>query len=161
MSRRWVVDASPLILLGKIGQVGLLHELADELVVPQAVALEVASKPEGAAVIEQVRSLQRVSIEAEVSIAHELRTWDLGPGESQVLALTSMVPGSRAVLDDLDGRRCAQALGLSVIGTLGVVLRAKRRGAIHAARPVIEHLRRVGLYASDQLVERALAHVEE
>jgi predicted nucleic acid-binding protein len=156
-----VVDASPLILLGKIGQVGLLHELADELVVPQAVVLEVASRPEGAAVIEQVRSFERASVAAEVSVTAELWTWGLGPGESQVLALTSMVPGSRAVLDDLDGRRCAQAFGLPVIGTLGVVLRAKRKGVIPAARPVIDHLRRVGLFASDQLIKRALAHVEE
>lgn len=34
MSRRWVVNASPLILLGKAVQVGLLRGLADERVVP-------------------------------------------------------------------------------------------------------------------------------
>ncbi len=48
-----------------------------------------------------------------------------------------------------------------MIGTLGVVLRAKRRGVIEMARPVIEHLRRVGLYASDSLIERALTHLGE
>jgi hypothetical protein len=38
MSRRWVVNASPLILLGKVRQVVLLRDLADELIVPGAVA---------------------------------------------------------------------------------------------------------------------------
>jgi predicted nucleic acid-binding protein len=42
-----------------------------------------------------------------------------------------------------------------------VVLRAKRKGVIESARPVIEHLRSVGLYASDSLVEQALAHLGE
>lgn len=44
MSRRWVVNASPLILLGKVGQVTLLNELSEELVVPEAVAREVAGR---------------------------------------------------------------------------------------------------------------------
>jgi predicted nucleic acid-binding protein len=61
----------------------------------------------------------------------------------------------------LEARRCAQSIGQSLIGTIGVVLRAKRRGIIETARPVIEHLRRVGLYASDQLIEQALAHLGE
>jgi predicted nucleic acid-binding protein len=161
MSRRWVVNASPLILLGKVGQVGLLHELTDELVVPEAVAREVGGRPEGAALIEQVSSFPKARIEGEVPVAPELRAWDLGRGESQVLALTGLVPASRAVLDDLDGRRCAQVLGLPVIGTLGVVLRAKSKGVINAARPLIEHLRRAGLYVSDRLIERVLAHLDE
>lgn len=68
---------------------------------------------------------------------------------------------SRAVLDDLQARRCARTLGIPVIGTLGVVLRAKRHGIIGEARPVVARLREVGLYLSDELVERALAHLGE
>lgn len=84
-----------------------------------------------------------------------------GRGESEVLAL-ALKPGVwRAVVDDLEARRCAQALGARVIGTLGVVLRAKRKGLIPAARPVVDRLRRVGLYVSDELVERALTHLGE
>lgn len=161
MSRRWVVNASPLILLGKVGQVTLLDELSEELVVPEAVAREVAGRPEGLQTLEQIRSFSGARIVDEVTVSSEIRSWDLGRGESQVLALTSLVPGTRAVLDDLDGRRCAQAFGLPVIGTLGVVLRAKSKGILVAARPVISHLRRVGLYASDQLIDRILAHLDE
>jgi len=161
MSRLWVVNASPLILLGKIGHVALLSELSDELVVPDVVAREVGAKPQGERVLAEVASLPGARIEAEVAISAELAAWNLGRGESQVLALAGAAAGSRAVLDDLEARRCAQSIGLPLIGTLGVVLRARRRGVIEAARPVIEHLRRVGLYASDQLIERALAHLGE
>jgi predicted nucleic acid-binding protein len=48
-----------------------------------------------------------------------------------------------------------------VKGTLGLALLAKRRGWVPAARPVIEELRRNGLYLSDDLVARALALVDE
>ena len=161
MSRLWVVNASPLILLGKIGRVALLSELSDELIVPDVVVREVGAKPGGERAISEVLSLPGVRLEAEVTISSELAVWNLGRGESQVLALAGVAPDSRAVLDDLEARRCAQSIGQSLIGTIGVVLRAKRRGIIETARPVIEHLRRVGLYASDQLIEQALAHLGE
>jgi predicted nucleic acid-binding protein len=161
MSRVWVANSSPLILLGKIDRIALLGELSDELIVPDMVAREVAARPEGERVISDVASLPGARFEARIAMAAELTAWNVGPGESQVLALAQAYPGSRAVIDDLQARRCAQSFGLPMIGTLGVVLRAKRRGLIERARPVIEHLRRVGLYASDSLVEQALAHLGE
>lgn len=155
------MNASPLILLGKIDRVALLSELSGVLIVPTVVAREVGAKPDGERIISEVSSLPGTRFESEIATSSEIGVWNLGRGESQVLALAGAYPRSRAVLDDLEARRCAQSLGLSLIGTLGVVLRAKRKGVIERARPVIEHLRRVGLYASDSLVERALAHLGE
>lgn len=161
MSRVWVVNASPLILLGKIDCVDLLSQLSDELIVPDVVVREVGAKPDGERIVSEIASLPGVRFEGEVATSSEIAAWNLGRGESQVLALAGAFPRSRAVLDDLEARRCAQSLGQAMIGTLGVVLRAKRKGVIERARPVIEHLRRVGLYASDSLVEQALAHLGE
>jgi predicted nucleic acid-binding protein len=161
MSRVWVCNASPLILLGKINRVALLGDLSDVLVIPEAVTREVGAKPEGDRVISEIASLPGTRFEPEITISVDLAGWNLGRGESQVLALAAASPSSRAVLDDLEARRCAQTLGVPMIGTLGVVLRAKRKGVIDKARPVIEHLRQVGLYASDLLIERALAHLGE
>lgn len=161
MTRRWVANASPLILLGKIGHLALLSELADEILVPDAVVRKVGAKSDGGDGRLEIASLAGARIEADVPLSSDVAAWSLGRGESQVIALAVMVPGTRAVLDDLAARRCAQSLGLPVIGTLGVVLRARRKGMIPAARPVIEHLRRVGLYASDALIEQALAHLGE
>ena len=161
MSRVWVVNASPLILLGKIGRVALLGELSDELIVPEVVTREVGAKPEGERIISEIASLPGARFESEIATSSEIAEWNLGRGESQVLALAGTYLRSRAVLDDLEARRCAQSLGLPLIGTLGVVLRAKRQGVIERARPVIEHLRSVGLYASDSLVEQALVHLGE
>lgn len=161
MSRVWVVNASPLILLGKIDRIDLLSELSDELIVPDVVVREVGAKPDGERIVSEIASLRGARFEGEVDAPSEIAVWNLGRGESQVLALAGAYPRSRAVLDDLEARRCAQSLGQALIGTLGVVLRAKRKGVIERARPVIEHLRRVALYASDSLVERALSHLGE
>jgi len=58
MSDRWVVNASPLIVFGKIGQLDLLTQLPKEIVVPSAVATEIIAGPENDAA--------RLAIEAEM-----------------------------------------------------------------------------------------------
>ena len=87
--------------------------------------------------------------------------WDLGVGETQVIANAHRHGADRVVVDDLEARRCAAAMGLRVIGTLGVVARAKRMGQIGLAAPVIEQLRKTGLYVSEELVARILREVGE
>jgi hypothetical protein len=59
-------------------------------------------------------------------------------------------------LDDREARRCAKVMNLKVIGTLGIVARAKRMGHIASATPIIEHLRRTGLFVSEELVQQIL-----
>jgi predicted nucleic acid-binding protein len=87
--------------------------------------------------------------------------WRLGPGESAVLALALAEKGSWSVVDDWGARRCARSLSIPVIGTLGLVLRARQEGTIAAARPVLERLRRSGMYLSDEVIREALSRVGE
>ena len=82
--------------------------------------------------------------------------WKLDRGEESVLTLALGSPGCEVVIDDLAGRKCAQAHGIPLLGTLGVVILAKRVGRITAARPVIEELRRAGLYVSEEVIAKAL-----
>lgn len=63
---------------------------------------------------------------------------DLGPGESEVLALALERPGATVILDDGTGRRCARLLGIPLMGTLGVLVAAKRRGWVRTLAPVLE-----------------------
>lgn len=161
MSRCWIANASPLILLGKVGRLSLLSDLADQILIPERVAAEVGAQSDGERSLAEIARHDGFRVVPSTPVPPAIEAWDLGPGESQVLALTLSVPGSRAVLDDLAARRCAQSLGLSVIGTLGVVLRARSTGRIPAARPVLDELRRKGLYVSTKLVDAALARIRE
>ena len=69
--------------------------------------------------------------------------------------------GRRVVIDDLQGRRCAEALGVPVRGTLGLVLRAKRTGRTDSARRLLEQLVAAGMYLSPSVADAALAEVDE
>jgi hypothetical protein len=48
-----------------------------------------------------------------------------------------------------------------VIGTLGVLLAAKRKGLVPAVRPLVEALLEKNFWISPQLGQRALAEVGE
>jgi predicted nucleic acid-binding protein len=65
------------------------------------------------------------------------------------------------IIDDLAGRRCALSNNVPVRGTLGLVLLAKQKGFIPAARPLMEDLIRGGLYLSRHVLDSALARVGE
>lgn len=156
-----MADASPLILLGKVGRLDLLRGLADEVVVPSGVAHEVEVRTEGQRLLREWLDPPTVRIETCGPIPRRIQAWDLGRGEAEVLTLSLASESSRAVLDDLEARRCAQAMGIPVIGTLGVVLRARPEKLIPAARPVLDEIRAAGLYVSPDLVESILEHLGE
>lgn len=160
-TRQWIVNASPLILLGKMGRLNLLVALADELILPRAVLREIQVRKNETAITEYLKHEQRFHVVEDTAVPPLLLAWDLGAGETQVIALALKSGKKRVVLDDLEARRCARATGLPVIGTLGIVARAKRLGIIERARPVIQQLRQVGLYVTDELVEGILSEVEE
>jgi predicted nucleic acid-binding protein len=156
----WVVNASPLILLGKIEQLHLLEALASRVVVPAAVVKELAAgvdhDPEGPSTLTwaQAHSVQ------DIPVPQSIAGWDLGAGESQVLA-HCLSGRKRAVLDDAEARAAARVHGVPIIGTLGVILRARRANLIPAARPLIERLQERGAFLSDDLVQLALSKIGE
>ncbi|KAB2922196.1 MAG: DUF3368 domain-containing protein [Candidatus Contendobacter sp.] len=66
-----------------------------------------------------------------------------------------------AVLDDQAGRACARAQGVSVIGTLGVILLAQQRGLIGQARPWVMQAQAAGLFLEPALIAKVLASIGE
>jgi len=159
MPERPVVNASPLVVLARAGRLDLLRLLGSRVVVPSPVAREVrAHSDETARALEEEAWIEE---EPAAPVAERVAAWDLGLGESAVLSWAIAHPGTLAVIDDYAARKCAEVVGVAVKGTLGVVLLAKSSGRIPAARPVIDELRRAGLYLSDHLVAGALALVGE
>lgn len=160
MSEAWVVNASPLILFSRIARLDLIERLAPTILVPDAVIEEVRfgeHKDRTAATAVEWAGRYRV---ADIAVATSIEHWDLGLGESQVIAHCS--GGSRwAVLDDRAARRCAVAHNVPVIGTLGVVLRSKANHQIENARPLVKELIAAGMFLDDEFVDRVLASIGE
>lgn len=156
MPERWVLNASPLIVLARIGHEDLFSALADEVVVPRAVALEIQAGPvEDRA--RQMLAAGRFTIVDSPPPPAEILAWDLGTGETAVLSFALAEAGWTAILDDALARKCARSFSVPVKGTLAVVLLAKQRGLISSAAEVLRSLRTTGFYLDDQTVRVALS----
>lgn len=142
-----VADSGPLIALATIGQLDLLKAIYDEVLVPPAVIREVveagAGGP-GAAEIDGAAWLRRVSVD---SPPEALLLQELGPGEAEVIAVASQRGGACVLLDERQARRIAElAYRLTVRGTVGTLVVAKRRGLVSEIRPLLEALRTSGYF---------------
>jgi len=156
-----VVNASPLIFLSRAGLLDLLRLIAETVMVPTSVTAEIQRRGPVDITAQALQNTAWVVAVEDPPIPQLIQAWDLGAGESTVLAWAYTHSGTEAIIDDLAGRRCAAALGIPVRGTLGLILTAKRRGRIPQARPALERLRQAGMYLSDRIMDQALALVGE
>ncbi|MBI4699944.1 MAG: DUF3368 domain-containing protein [Deltaproteobacteria bacterium] len=157
MARRWLLNASPIIALGRIGALPLLPGLATEMVVPEAVRREVEAPGARDPAFVDLQSIERLRIVRVARIPEPVAGWALGAGESEVIAWAIEHPAFEVVLDDLAARNCAQALRLPVRGTLGILVLARRSGLVPALRPLVEALVGAGFRAHPDVLRRALA----
>lgn len=156
MAERWVSNASPLIVLARIGQADLLLSLAEQVVVPRAVATEIEAGPAQDRA-RQLLAAGRFTVVDSPPPPPELLAWDLGRGKTAVLALTLAEKEWTAILDDGAARRCARSFSIPVKGTLAVVLLARQQGLIPSAVEVIQDLITNGFRLDDRIIREALA----
>jgi predicted nucleic acid-binding protein len=146
-----VINASPLITLFRSGQADLLPRLFSHIVVPEAVWQEVVlDEWEDTAAREL--SKQSWPVREEVVCSPRVAAWELGAGETAVLSHALSNPPLRAVIDDMDARRCAKTLNIPMLGTGGLLVLAKRRGLLLSVAEGIAKLRDSGLWLSDDIV---------
>ncbi|MBF0180184.1 MAG: DUF3368 domain-containing protein [Magnetococcales bacterium] len=155
-----VVNASPLILLGRVDHLWLLERMSRQIMVPQSVRLEIAAGQRRDVSCGKTLAWMEPYRTEDTSLSSSVEGWGLGAGESQVVA-TALLHSGKAVLDDRMGRRCAKAHGLPVIGTLGVVLLSRRLDMIPSARTLLKAMRRQGLFIDDRMIEGVLIELGE
>jgi len=163
MSKRPIVcDTTLLLYLGRIEQIRLLPALFELIYVPEPVVAE----------LDMGRLIRRDTIDPRkldwakiVSVSERdieaLPPNRLGIGERAVIAYVQCAPNCWAGLDDRQARGLAEDLGLGVVGTIGVLLRAKRSELISNARPLLDALQMEGFRMGDDLYREALQLANE
>ncbi|MHA1730786.1 MAG: DUF3368 domain-containing protein [Promethearchaeota archaeon] len=136
--RTAVSNASPLILLAKIGALDLMFHLFDEVFVPPTVYEEAveaglrAGRPDALPIKELVDS-GRIRVVSDFHQSPKLREFDTGrlhPGEFEAIDLALSLPGIVILLDDEEARNVARFCHLNVKGTLGILVACKEAGKI-------------------------------
>jgi|688.fasta_scaffold462217_2 predicted nucleic acid-binding protein len=153
----WIFNASPLILLGKIQRLHLVEILSPAFRIPKEVVLEIGAGPSNDPTIKWLTSVEIAIHTVDTPPPPPFLTlWDLGAGETAVLSLALADHGSAVVLDDLAARNFAMTFDIPLLGTLGLLLRAKNLGLIGQLAPHIRQLESVGANLSQSVIQRAL-----
>lgn len=116
-----------------MGQLGILKKLFGTVQIPEAVYYELTGnilfKDEGEQVISS-KFIQCVTLEDKHSVDLLRRSTNLDTGESEAIVLADSISNSILLIDEEKGRRVARNMGLSITGTIGVLVNAYEEGFV-------------------------------
>lgn len=137
-----IADTSCLILLSKIGELGLLQLLADQVYITSVIKSEFGiALPDWIQIKDPAPTIFQNLLEKEIDA-----------GEISAILLAMETPSSLIIMDDQRGRKVAQRLNLRFSGTLGLFLQAKKKGAIQKISPILEKIRKTNFHIDEQLL---------
>jgi predicted nucleic acid-binding protein len=154
-----VPDAGPLIYLAGAGHLAVLPALYDEVATPRVVWDEVTVAGDGLVGAAEVRAAASWLRVEDVEPDPLLATM-LDRGEAAAIPLAERLRATLLV-DDADAREVAAERGISVVGTLGVLLLAKRRGLLPAVAAVLDRMTTLGMFVAPDLRAHVLAAAGE
>ncbi len=140
-----VTNSTCLIGLERIERLDILPQVFSTVTIPTAVSTEVGLSADWLT----VRSVQNLAVVAT------LKT-QVDEGEAEAIALAMELGDVFVILDDRKARQLALQLSLKVIGTVGMLLRAKRKGIIPEIKPLLTALNQADFRISEALIQKAL-----
>jgi predicted nucleic acid-binding protein len=149
-----IADTSALVALAACDALSLLDHIFKEVRVPPSVRREctVPGKPEA----ERLEVYLRGRVEEVDLKDFVIAVAGLGQGELEAMALYKRLRADRLLVDDHRARKIAHLNGIEVVGSLGVLLRAKESGLISEIRPLLATIRSAGVHYGEQLMGEAL-----
>ena len=148
-----VVDTGPINYLIQIGHIDLLSTLADKTVLPSSVRAELLNDAAPANVRAWAANPPGwVEIHGAKQV---IGTRDISGTDREAIALARELNASFLLMDDQQARRCASALEVITLGTLGLLEAAAARGLV-SLPAALEKLRRTSFFVTDELIEAAL-----
>ena len=147
-----VVNTGPVIALEACGQLSLLAALHSRVIMPVDVVQELergaspgSGEPWWRSASAPIEVLPLTAPPSPLLAAH------LDPGEAAVIALALELGLSLVLIDERRGRMVARTFGLRAIGSVGVLLRAKKEGRLPSVRQCVDEMRAKGVWLSEQL----------
>ncbi len=162
-----VSDASPLLLLAKIGKLNLLKELYHEIIIPLQVRNEVVENKDKASslILSEIENgwIQQKDVEISPEIKRLGEKLGLHKGETAALSVAKHLGLKEIIADDKLARIAARILGLKAIGCLGVIMKAYETGVITRTEAIdsIQQMVKAGLWVSPEVLAEVFKFLEE
>ena len=148
-----VADATPLHALIRLDLSELLATLYGQVVIPLAVASELAHAHAPIDVREWIQAPPAwLSIRRPASVDPTLVS---GAGEREAISLALELHADFLLVDDKEARTVARRLNLRITGTVGILALAGARGLV-ALPETLKRLQGIGFYIDDEIIKRML-----
>jgi predicted nucleic acid-binding protein len=152
-------NTTPFISLCSVNLLHLMPAIFGTVVVAEAVVDECNAG--GKFFVPDLTALPWVSVQALQSDKRLPALFELDRGERDTLLLASQHTAALVLMDEKLGRNLAEYMGIQVMGTLGILAKARAQGLIpHFSRAALA-MREQGIYFSEGLVHRIAARLGE
>ena len=154
-----VADSSALVALSVCSSLTLLDQLFKEVIVPEAVFLEVvkSEKPEAKILENYLREkVHKVNMHDFIYL-----DGNADAGETEAMLLYKQELADKLLIDDRRGRKIAKINGINTIGSLGILLSAKQAGLLLKIKPKVEIIEASRIYLAPSLVKVVLELADE
>lgn len=158
-----LADSGPLIALARLDLLGLPAVFFESVIVTSTVWEEVTRLPRPVETQRLTSALNSKLFQIQpdpLQIPEALLISSIDAGERTAIALALELNAS-LLIDERKGRRVARQFGCPIVGTIGLLLRAKESGHIAALRPLIERLQASNYYLPQAEVIKVLAYLPE
>ena len=151
-----VSDTTPIITLLKIKRLDLLQKLFDNIVIPKAVYNELILNTqfqEEAKIINNAEYIKTVDVGDSKKVELLRRATGLDLGESEAIVFTDNHKKGLLLIDEAKGRKVAKQMGISVMGTVGILMSAYNEKFItsYEIKEYIDIMKETGRHISDTL----------
>lgn len=153
--RRIVSNTTPIISLLKIDKLNLLQKLYGEIIIPEEVYSEIEKgKSKGYYVdLLKIEWIKIMKIEESEALSYFI---DLDKGEAETIILANEINADLVIIDESLGRFYAKHANLTVTGTLGILLKAKKKGYLKEIKPLLSELQNKGIWMSDKIINEVV-----
>jgi predicted nucleic acid-binding protein len=157
-----VSDTTPISELAKVEHLDLLPKLFGKVLIPHGVfnELQVGQHP-AAEFVQNLSWIEVVKVENQQVVEELQKSFNLHLGESEAIALAEEIGASQLLIDEKAARKVAMVRKLPLIGTVGILLLAKRRGLLDSVKDILDEMQVKGTRISDRLYLQVLTLAEE
>lgn len=156
-----VVNTSPWIALSVCGQISLLERFYKNVYIPMSVRDEIMAGGKQGVGINEFKVLPWIKIEKVSDIEKIKLLYELEKGEAEVIILAKEKKVNEVLIDEKVARMQAKILGLNVIGSLGLLLKAKKKGLLSSIKPSIDKILENGIWIKEDIVNGILKDAGE
>jgi predicted nucleic acid-binding protein len=146
MDKIIISDTSCLIALSNIGMLHILKDLFEEVLITPEENDEFGNQLPNWIIVSQAKNkLKQTEIENK-----------LDKGEASSIALALEIPSSTLIIDEVKGRNIAKNLNIEIIGTIGIIILAGKKGIVNDVISIVLKLVNNGFRLSNEIVDRII-----